>query len=250
MNDLKSTSTFRDRLYGAYTETVGSQASWSLAQMLWQSGKLWRKYLPVDRHVPILDVGCGGGQFLLYLKNEGFTSLYGVDTSPDQVITAQNLGLTSVSCGQAQEYLSQYRSFFGVINIQNVLEHLTRDELLEMLDLIHTALGDGGQIWIIVPNGLSPWGVAVRFDDLTHETCYTPQSLTQALTTCGFSDIEFKEIRPLTHGIKSIIRLALWHVIRFFIHAWRMIEFGAPSIASVYTHDMQVIARKASREVR
>lgn len=250
LNHQESSNGFRDRLYGNYTDTVGSRPTWSLSRTLWQFEQVWREFLPADKQTPILDVGCGGGQFLLYLKNKGFSALYGVDTSADQVAIARNLGLTTVAFGQAEEYVSRYKSYFGIINVQNILEHLNRDELLRMLDLIHDALHENGRIWIVVPNGLSPWGVAVRYDDLTHETCFTPQSLSQALVTCGFTDIEFREVRPLVHGLKSFVRLALWKCIRSFIHLWRMVEFGGPSVASVYTHDMQVVARKAQKKSR
>jgi SAM-dependent methyltransferase len=234
----------KHRLYDVYAKTMGWGAE-SLELMLLQYDHFWRHVLPSDRSVPILDIGCGNGSFLLYLKRTGFTALFGVDVSRDQVSAAQCAGVPEVVQADTVEYLAEYESYFGVISAQNILEHLKLEELLVLLDAAHKALYKGGELWIVVPNALSPLGISVRYGDLTHETCYTPQSLIQALTVCGFGDCRVYEIgTPIVHGLKSFVRLVLWKVIRFVLKVWRLVEFGEIRPAAVFTHDMQVVARK------
>jgi 2-polyprenyl-3-methyl-5-hydroxy-6-metoxy-1,4-benzoquinol methylase len=214
-------------------------------RVLYQHEHFWRDLLPVDRNTPILDIGCGDGNFLLYLKKAGYTSLHGVDVSPDQVEVAHSLGLAQVERGGALEYLARHEGYFGVISAQNILEHVTLEELFTLLDAANRALRKGGLLWIVVPNGLSHFGVGVRYSDLTHETCYTPTSMVQALRVCGFEPVEFREFSvPIVHGVKSFVRFLIWKTLRTVMHLWRLAEFGEVGPAAVYSHDMQVIARK------
>lgn len=45
----------------------------------------YRKFLPSDKNIKILDIGCGTGQFLYYLKEKGYKNYYGIDISKQQV---------------------------------------------------------------------------------------------------------------------------------------------------------------------
>ena len=216
-----------------------------LERVLWHHDHFWRRLLPVGKDTPILEIGCGDGFFLLYLKQNEFTALHGVDGSPDQVAAAHKAGLDQVVCGQALEYLARFDAYFGVVSAQNLLEHLALEELFPLLDATHKALRKGGELWIVVPNGLSPVGTTVRYSDLTHETCFTPQSIIQALRVCGFTNVRVREFgTPIVHGPVSLVRFALWRIIRSLLHLWRLVEFGEVGPAAVFTHDMQVIATK------
>ena len=231
-------------MYSVYAETMGHKPQ-MLERVLWHHEQFWNWALPEDKDAPILEIGCGDGFFLLYLKQKGFKSLHGVDASRDQVAAAHAAGLAEVVCGQALEYLEQYDSYFGVVSAQNLLEHLRLEELFALLDAAHKALRKGGELWIVVPNALSPLGVSVRYSDLTHESCFTPESLIQGLKVCGFGDVRVREIgTPVVHGVKSLVRYLLWKGMRSFLHLWRLVEFGEVGPAAVFTHDMQVIARK------
>ena len=42
---------------------------------------------------PVLDFGCGGGEFIAYLKAQGFTSTAGIDRSVEQVDRCRERGL-------------------------------------------------------------------------------------------------------------------------------------------------------------
>jgi 2-polyprenyl-3-methyl-5-hydroxy-6-metoxy-1,4-benzoquinol methylase len=214
-------------------------------RIMWQYGKLWGPFLPPNRETPILEIGCGCGHLLRYLRRSGFPDIEGVDASVEQVREAHRLRLPNIQRGDAVDYLKRSTKRFGVIVAENVLEHLTRGELLNLLDAVHDALREDGELWITVPNAFSPLGASVRYGDLTHEICFTPQSVHQALTACGFTDIRIREMRPLAHGVRSLVRAALWQCIRSVLYVWRLVEFGTCRPAAVFTRDMQVFGRKA-----
>jgi 2-polyprenyl-3-methyl-5-hydroxy-6-metoxy-1,4-benzoquinol methylase len=60
------------------------------------ANKKLRRFLPHDKSAKILDVACGSGHFLYFLKKEGYTNIHGIDLSDDQLEVARRTGLTEV----------------------------------------------------------------------------------------------------------------------------------------------------------
>ena len=44
--------------------------------------RLTRLLCPLDRNIPVLDVGCGYGRNLVLMRQLGFTNLVGVEINP------------------------------------------------------------------------------------------------------------------------------------------------------------------------
>jgi 2-polyprenyl-3-methyl-5-hydroxy-6-metoxy-1,4-benzoquinol methylase len=44
----------------------------------------YARHLPADKAVPILDLGCGNGMLLEWLRSKGYSNLVGVDLKPDK----------------------------------------------------------------------------------------------------------------------------------------------------------------------
>jgi hypothetical protein len=116
----------------------------------------------------------------------------------------------------------------------DVIEHLHKDELIDVVDEVRRVLKAGGR-WIIhVPNGASPFGGISRYGDLTHELSFTPESITQLLFASGFRSVACFEDAPIAHGMKSTLRLVLWKLLRQALLFWLMVETGvrAPTVLS------------------
>lgn len=215
----------------------------SLADQARQFRQRWWQFLPNNHDAPILDLGCGSGEFLYFLQHEGYRNIYGVDISREQIELARQVGAGRVEVGSALSYLKQRPSCFSVINAQNVLEHFTRDELIEILDAIYASLQPGGILLAVVPNAASPWGMRTRYWDITHELSFTPSSITQTLLAVGFKDFQFLEYGPVVHGFVSAIRAGLWQLVRMFLKVYLLIEVASTN-DKVFTQDMRIIARK------
>ena len=124
---------------------------------------------------------------------------------------AKASGLTQVSLGDYREGLGEAE--LGVVIATDFLEHLTRLEAVQALDRIKRSLRPGGSLIMRVPNAGSPFGGALRYGDLTHETSYTPRSLRQLGAAAGFPTIEIYACPPPVHGFKSALRAAMWWVV-------------------------------------
>src|SRR5688572_20960360 len=66
--------------------------------------RLLKRNFPADRHIRVLDLGCGHGSLLSFLKKHGYTNVAGVDTSREQVALAHRLGVNEVRLGDAREF--------------------------------------------------------------------------------------------------------------------------------------------------
>ncbi len=130
-------------------------------------------YLPyfkdsVTDDAPLLDIGCGRGEFLEAAREAGLKA-QGVDLNPEMAAYCQKQGL-EVAEGDAIEYLRGLpdASLGGVLAAQ-LIEHLPLDELTELVSLCSAKLKPGG-VFIaetVNPQCLTTFSGAFYLD-LTH----------------------------------------------------------------------------------
>ena len=99
-----------------------------------------------NRNIKILDVGCGKGEFLKYLKKEGFDSLYGTELNSNIIAP----GINIFNCGFLDFHTDEK---FDFITMTNVLEHII--PVNQFIQKSYYLLNDNGRIRIQVPNDLS-----------------------------------------------------------------------------------------------
>jgi SAM-dependent methyltransferase len=199
---------------------------------------------PVDSKPRILDLGCGPGDLLAAFRHAGYTALSGVDISAEQVAIARN-SFPGVVQGDLFDYLRQPDiGPFDLITAFDLLEHLTRDEAIEFLRLVHGKLRSGGTLILQLPNGDSPFAGSVYWSDLTHETQYTAISLRHLLEACGFRDCEFQEHGPTPLSVFGIGRTVLWKLLRMGIKTVHYVETGTGS-TGIYTRTFRCRSTKA-----
>jgi SAM-dependent methyltransferase len=169
------------------------------------------RYLPPDRSARIVDLACGAGAYLYYLRASGYTNVSGVDVSPEQIDLARRLGVSGARCRDLLIELGETDSgSVDAVLMIDILEHLGNDELFEVLDEVRRVLKQGGLCVAHVPNAEGLYGMRVRYSDLTHERAFAPKSARQLFLTIGFKDVECFEERPVVHGLKSLARRILW----------------------------------------
>jgi 2-polyprenyl-3-methyl-5-hydroxy-6-metoxy-1,4-benzoquinol methylase len=226
-------SYYRDRIYAKYasihqrnpaifdpTEAV----AWARPYHYYM-----RDWWPGQSDAAIVDLACGNGKFLHLAKNMGFQHVEGVDVSDEQIhIAAQTCA--HVTLASLFEFLPKRVGKYDLITAFDLLEHLTKDEAFMFLDLCYAALKPGGRLVLQMPNGDTPWGLAMRYGDLTHEVCYTPHTLAGALELCGFTETLSREQGPVPWGcgVKCAIRYYLWRCLRMFLVLWNRVEAGSP----------------------
>jgi 2-polyprenyl-3-methyl-5-hydroxy-6-metoxy-1,4-benzoquinol methylase len=146
-------------------------------------------HLPESRDARILDLGCGPGHFLYFLREAGYRNYLGVDASKECVEICRDMNLEADQA-DIQEYLQGQSGDCAVIVCNELFEHLDKVQAFELADLCRTALAPAGALLVKVPNMACPVGAnRSRYADVTHETGYTDHSLKTLLQVCGFASV-------------------------------------------------------------
>jgi SAM-dependent methyltransferase len=142
------------------------------------------------------------------------------------VALAAGLGVSNVEQADMVDYLSLHNKDVDLIIAVDVLEHVTKTDLLNLLDRIAQTLKSHGRLIIQTANGEGPFAGRYRYGDLTHELAFTSRSIAQALRLVGFSRIRVFPVEPAVHGFKSAVRLVLWRGIQLCLRGYLAVETG------------------------
>lgn len=191
------------------------------------------EYLPSNKEAKIVDVGCGWGQFLWWLKEKGYTNLLGIDLGKEQEKQGSIIGVNIVCVEDSTEYLENCKLSFDLVVMNHIIEHLSAEQGIKLLKAALNALSPGGKIIVQTPNLCSIGANWQRYIEITHITGYTEKSLSQIIGLAGFENVKL-------FGNKSKFRLnprrILFLTLQFFSRLiWRIMlisEFGsdAPKI--------------------
>lgn len=193
----------------------------------------------------MLDLGCGSGTLLYFLREAGYANISGVDNSPEQIEQARQLGFANVRQADAFTFLeTASANSYEAVAAFDIIEHLTKAELLHLADEVHRTLAPGG-VWIIhAPNAEGFMGSRVRYADLTHEQAFTPASIDQLARVAGFRSSECFEDAPIAHGLKSTARLLIWKTGRGLLRLFFMAETGDTGRNAVFSQNLLALVRK------
>jgi SAM-dependent methyltransferase len=140
---------------------------------------------------PVLDVGCGRGEFLVLLREAGIEGR-GVDLDADMVAYARGEGL-EVELGEAVEHLQGLEDgSLGGIFAAQLVEHLPAPRLVRLLELAAFKLRPGGVLVAETINPLSPLALRNYYADLTHAQPLVPETLELLARQAGFGSVELR----------------------------------------------------------
>jgi SAM-dependent methyltransferase len=248
-------TSYRSRFYARYAElkqrTDITQVRRDLAFTKPYLARVVSKFFPGDRRCSIVDLGCGSGALLLFLQEAGYSNTIGVETSPDQVEFARQLGVHAVMPGNLVSFLRDSASdIFDVVVAFDVIEHFRKDEVLEIMDHAYRVLRPGGKLIVHVPNAEGIFGSRIFWSDFTHEMAFTREGLRQLTSACGFRSVEFSEDVPVVHGVKSLIRRVLWTGLRSIFRLVYLAETGDSGTGLILTQNFLAVANKAQVEAQ
>lgn len=145
----------------------------------------------------ILDVACGAGHFLYFLKKEGYREVQAVDLCEECVehcIDGGFIDADRITRGDALGFLREKTDLYDAVVMNDLIEHLEKDRVVATLAAAHERLSPGGCLIIKVVNAANPiTGSSSRYGDFTHTLGFTQESLAQVLRMAGFDQIE---VRP------------------------------------------------------
>jgi SAM-dependent methyltransferase len=146
--------------------------------------------------MPILDVGCGRGEWLELLRERQLQAL-GVDSNRAMIADCQERGLEVVEA-DAIAYLSGLPSgSVGAVTGFHLIEHLPLARLFDLLDAAVRALKPGGAAIFETPNPNNVF-VSTRYFylDPTHRHPIPPQLAQLLAEARGLRRVEILELHP------------------------------------------------------
>lgn len=238
---------YRERLYRSYLSThmdaLGPAGPAAIERDRRLFRALYRRFLPRTKDAAVLEIGCGTGSFLAFLRGEGFTHVHGIDVGEEQVAAARKLGIEGVELADAMPFLRAHPMGYDFIAALDVIEHFTKDEVMEFLDGVRDALRPGGRLLLRTPNADSPFHSWIRYGDFTHEVTFTPRSIRQVLRAAGFTGIDVYPLEPYVHGLPSAVRRLVWLGLKQLIRVYLLVEQGTGG-SGVFTANLCAVARK------
>lgn len=238
---------YRKLIYDHYrssSQTVNVNISSLLKRRKIYLVNLINKYFPADKSSQILDLGCGYGALLHVAGKMGYVNCRGVDISPEMVALAQKLSVDIIQediFKALEEEADESLDF--VISI-DVIEHLTKNELVSFAMLVKQKLRNSGKWLIHCPNAESPFGAHIRYSDYTHEQAFTRISINQLFKSIGFSKVLSFEDKPIPKNLKGIIRALGWSAIRLFWRMYLAIETGDGGSHRIFSQNFISVAYK------
>jgi SAM-dependent methyltransferase len=126
------------------------------------------------------------------------------------------------------KYLEAHLGEYDLIAGLDIVEHFHKPEVLRFLDACRAALRPGGRLILQTPNCDSPWGIAHRYNDFTHEIGFNPNALSRLLHLTGFAETEPREMGPVPFGysVVSTLRYLVWRMIRVALKVCNVAETG------------------------
>lgn len=206
---------YRNTLYDKYFSNQAGRHAENLSTLLGhemlQLEADVAPFLPENPTARILDIGCGYGNLLFFLQKKGYQQTEGIDLSPEQIEKAQQLGLQNVFCINVFDFLAQPRPPYQCIVALDVIEHLSKEELQQLLATINRVLLPGGSVLFRTPNMDAPLTSVYAYGDFTHETLLNSHSAIQIMQSAGFEQIEVQPSAMIVQGrIKKIAQKVLY----------------------------------------
>ncbi|MEH2246196.1 class I SAM-dependent methyltransferase [Nostoc sp.] len=155
--------------------------------------------------LPILDVGCGRGEWLELLRESGYTAK-GIDINRVMLEHCRNRGLEGIESDVIAYLQALPDASLSVVTGFHILEHLPFKILIKLLDETVRVLNSGGLAIFESPNPENlVVGACNFYSDPTHLNPLFPPTIKFVLEQRGFSDVQL--MRLSEHRLKDPLQL-------------------------------------------
>jgi SAM-dependent methyltransferase len=150
---------------------------------------------------PIVDIGCGRGEWLELLRNKGLAA-YGIDINTIMVERSVALGLDARRADLIAHLRDLEDASRSAVTAFHVVEHLPFETLIDFFDEALRVLIPGGILILETPNPETMRvGATTFYNDPTHRNPLMPAPLQFIVEHRGFTDAEILKLHPFTQGL-------------------------------------------------
>lgn len=136
----------------------------------------------------ILDIGCGGGDYVTYYQQMGFDA-YGIDIS-DTMLRAASKKVSGNKLLKMDMHNLQFeKDFFDGVSSITVLQYTKKIKFNGILKQIYRVLKPGGKLFLVMFEGISEGVEIEKYNDSAFEVYtayYTEDELCSLLKQAGF----------------------------------------------------------------
>ncbi|UCB47018.1 MAG: class I SAM-dependent methyltransferase, partial [Spirochaetota bacterium] len=152
------------------------------------------------KEAPVLDLGCGRGEWLELLKENEFVA-EGVDSNSVFIKMCSELGLDATESDIIEYFRSQKEKTYGAITGFHIVEHLPLTDLINLFDEALRTLIPGGVVIFETPNPENIiMGSFYFYRDPSHLKPIVPDTLKFLLEQRGFVKSIIKRLHPRTEA--------------------------------------------------
>jgi 2-polyprenyl-3-methyl-5-hydroxy-6-metoxy-1,4-benzoquinol methylase len=191
-NDIVNTSKYYPKEYSAFQklETQINENGKSFFNNVVKGRLAWTNLVKMNRGDKVLDIGCGNGRDMQFIKKKYHVDIQGVEPSEQAVIEGTTNGL-KITKGAFEDY--NMESKFEIIYLIHVIEHLSKPT--ETLNKIYKMLETSGKIVICTPNTKSLERIIFNrywdgWDTPRHTYVFNASNLEYLLNKVGFTNIK------------------------------------------------------------
>ena len=140
----------------------------------------------------------------------------GIDISKQEIEFCKDKGFKVVR-SDIFAFLRKTKEKYDAIVLNDIIEHLTKDEINEILKHIHASLTKEGICLIKTFNMANPiMSPSGRYIDFTHEVCFTEESLRQVCLFAGFTMVHILPLDIYVFYTNPLNYIAKF--LTFFLH--------------------------------
>ena len=164
---------------------------------------------------PVLDVGCGRGEFLELCAKAGIAAR-GVDLDAGMVAHCRAAGLAAEEADALATLEALPDGALGGVFCAQVIEHLPPEALIALVRLAHRKLRPGGVLLCETPNPacLTVFSGAF-YVDLSHVKPIHPEAARFVVEAAGFQDVEIRYVNPVPPEGKLQPLEPFWYMRRY-----------------------------------
>lgn len=180
----------------------------------------YKKYFPPKLDAEILDIGVGLGEQLICNRKWGYVNSYGIDISPETIDFCKKMNLKCDVVADTINFLQQNQGKYSVITMSNVIEHIPREQLIDMVKAIYDALSPNGIALISTPNMQAADAHLHFFNDITHLVGFSEHSFRQLLSAGEITNVEFSGFecfpyKSFKFKLRRFLRSLYWKKVKF-----------------------------------